>query len=296
MRLLVTLLLIFTALSLPSDTLAQAGKNGPPTIYYRADFDDQRLPKHQGWLVAFVYTEKGKKRLAWRLQHENTYGESPYAYTFAESSVKEVMVNFGVSLKGPERYLTASRDLWCAFCIYTKKGSGRYDLTVWNDTKKANKSFAFRTVADAWQVVRVNLFGPGLLDKGDRFRSMSIHNRGSGPRSWVLDNLVIWKGPDHTPPARVTDVEVVRKGNRNVLKWTPVADNIFVQKYKIYRGTIPGFSPNDKTLLGESTSGTYVDALLLRDSGYFYIVRAVDCNGNLSPLAPGSRGAAANLR
>jgi hypothetical protein len=88
-------------------------------------------------------------------------------------------------------------------------------------------------------------------------------------------------------PAFISDLHVDRSGNDAVLTWGEVVTDLYgksasIDFYEVYRGTSPTFVPLPGTLLGTAATPGYtdVDALLPGEPDYYYLVRAVDADGN----------------
>ena len=97
---------------------------------------------------------------------------------------------------------------------------------------------------------------------------------------------------DTEAPSQVTDLSADRSGIREIdLSWNASSDNIGVDGYKIYRGTISELSTEDLTVMGEvyetnftvigEVYGTnYTDVLDEYDT-YCYKIAAYDKEGNI---------------
>ena len=68
------------------------------------------------------------------------------------------------------------------------------------------------------------------------------------------------------------------------VRWNASTDNIAVTGYNVYRSTAPGFTPASQNLVGTTTSRTFTDTLVPGGT-YYYVVRAFDAAGNLSPAS-----------
>ncbi len=66
------------------------------------------------------------------------------------------------------------------------------------------------------------------------------------------------------------------------LSWTASNDNIAVARYNVHRSTTAGFTPSLANRVGQSTGLSYTDSGLAAGT-YYYVVRAEDAAGNLSP-------------
>ncbi len=78
---------------------------------------------------------------------------------------------------------------------------------------------------------------------------------------------------------KITDLKATLVDSSHVdLNWSadkPAAANSF----RIYRGTVSGFSANASTLVGDTTAEMYHDRGLMNNTTYYYKVAAVDTNG-----------------
>jgi len=101
-----------------------------------------------------------------------------------------------------------------------------------------------------------------------------------------IDSIIITGSDDNTPPETVTGISITRDNTKLEISWDASTDSE-LDGYKVYRSTLPdsGFK-----LLGSSAMqmvrGTtrYTDTGLKNGVTYYYIVTAVDQNGNESVL------------
>ncbi len=170
--------------------------------------------------------------------------------------------------------------LYAAFCLYVPPDSGTsFAVGAWNYTRKKSAIQAIRVTPGRWNVVKVPLNLPGKIDDGDLIKGFSICGRNAGkPQRWQVDNIVVWQGRDPESPTQVKGVEAREEADMVKLRWSPASDNLFVAKYRVYRGTVKNFPRNAETLVGESTTPEFVDRGAMRDD-YFYSVTAMDCAG-----------------
>jgi hypothetical protein len=93
-------------------------------------------------------------------------------------------------------------------------------------------------------------------------------------------------------PQVIGDLRLAKSGSDIVVSWTPVTTNIYnkpttISKYEVYRGSTLTFVPGPGNLISPpsltGTSFTDVGALG-GGTNYFYVVRAVDSQGNGSGL------------
>jgi predicted phage tail protein len=66
------------------------------------------------------------------------------------------------------------------------------------------------------------------------------------------------------------------------LSWGSSTDNVGVAKYDVYRSTTPGFTPSATNRVAQVDGTTYADTGVATGT-YFYVVKAEDAAGNLSP-------------
>jgi hypothetical protein len=62
-------------------------------------------------------------------------------------------------------------------------------------------------------------------------------------------------------------------------------DNVEIDRYIVYRSTVPGFAPTADTIAGLSRSLTFQDKGLLPNKTYYYKVAARDLSGNIGPVS-----------
>lgn len=212
------------------------------------------------------------------------------AFSFEADDAKDILMSFSGLREAPGKKFCAGEDLWVALWLYTEADTGYYYLTLWNSAAKKKRRIKLKTAPGKWQLVKQRIFGPGFFAAGDPVSSISIQNRGSVKRCFYIDNFVVWRGKDTSPPEKVSGVEVKNSDNANIVTWQPASDNLFVAKYRIYRGSIPVFTPDVSNLIGESLLPEFRDEALLHPP-YHYIIVAEDLAGNLSvPSAAASVG------
>ncbi|WP_282940830.1 Ig-like domain-containing protein [Paenibacillus sp. RC67] len=72
---------------------------------------------------------------------------------------------------------------------------------------------------------------------------------------------------------------------RTELSYGMASDNTDIDRYVIYRGMTPWFTPGPDQMAGESRSLTFRDSGLLPDTVYYYKVAARDMKGNIGPAS-----------
>jgi hypothetical protein len=89
-------------------------------------------------------------------------------------------------------------------------------------------------------------------------------------------------------PHFVATLKIDKSGSDAVLSWAPVTTDIYgkpttIAYYEVFRGTTPTFMPGPGTRIGQPTTPTLTDpgVLSFASSNYYYLVRAVDVNGNV---------------
>jgi len=92
-------------------------------------------------------------------------------------------------------------------------------------------------------------------------------------------------------PRFIGDLRVAKSGPNDAnLTWGVVTTDIYgkaetVQRYEVYRGTLPSFLPSAGNRIAQPTVATYPDGgALLAGVPYYYLVRAVDVDGNVGGL------------
>lgn len=94
----------------------------------------------------------------------------------------------------------------------------------------------------------------------------------------------VFATPDDAPPAAPTSLTATGVTGAVNLSWTAPADTDLAG-YNIYRGTAAGFTPGTP-LNGALITGTsYSDATGAVGTTYYYVVKAQDTSGNLSPVS-----------
>jgi hypothetical protein len=93
-------------------------------------------------------------------------------------------------------------------------------------------------------------------------------------------------------PEFVSSLNIAKSGANAVLTWAPVTIDIYdkptsIASYEVYRGATPNFVPGPGNKLSpQPTVATFTDsgALSFANPNYYYLVRAIDVNGNVGGL------------
>ena len=221
-----------------------------------------------------------RRRLKVSLTAEG-YDGTGNALSFEKTNGKETMILCSKICEGEKKLLTSKKDLYVAFCIYSKENSGAYFLTFRNNTQKKNRKFGIKLPGGKWHVIKQRINGPNFFNPGDLVNSIGVYNCGLMVRNWQIDNFVVWQGIDKEAPTQVKDIEIKKDKDNNLIKWKAAKDNIFVKNYKIYRGTVKSFKPDKTCFVGETNKLFFVNQALMPHK-YFYIIVAEDINGNCS--------------
>ncbi len=92
------------------------------------------------------------------------------------------------------------------------------------------------------------------------------------------------------PPSLIQSLRLSKSGANAVLSWGAVTTDIYgkaetVASYEVFRGTTPTFTPSAANRIGTPAAPTFTDVNALTASAtYFYLVRAVDAEGNAGGL------------
>ena len=89
---------------------------------------------------------------------------------------------------------------------------------------------------------------------------------------------------DPVAPSVIGDLTAALSISDIVLEWSHAADNVAIDHYVVYRGTVPGFEPTSGDSVYGTKGTTYLDAGASGDTGtnYFYLVKATDPSRNLA--------------
>ncbi len=134
---------------------------------------------------------------------------------------------------------------------------------------------------------------PALTAGQKRLRITLEPTAGSNP--WTAARYealsIVKSGVDRTAPSQVTGLHATGQESNSIeLTWSPAEDDVQVSRYEIYGSTSAGFTPSEETLLGSTTTNTFLhDGLGLRET-WHYVVRAVDGGGNTGPYSVESSG------
>jgi len=229
-----------------------------------------------------------RKKLALRLDETRAYpGHGRKSLTFGPAAQREIVIYFDGCRKPGEKGLKSSPELHVAFCVFPGIGSGGHTLSCWNlsetEPMKRRKKYPLKLVHGQWNVVHLRLHGPSRYKTGDTLGGVNLNNAGSGARQFWIDGFVLWEGKDTMPPEPPGDISARQGKGAALVRWAAAKDNVLVKAYRVYRGSVPDFPANGKTLVGETNGLSFPDTSLMRKDGNYYKVRTVDVSGNLSP-------------
>ena len=90
---------------------------------------------------------------------------------------------------------------------------------------------------------------------------------------------------DIIPPDPPTGLAVSSLSSSKInLDWNDNTEQDLL-RYRIYRSTISGFTPDDSNFIATTTSSSYIDSGLGPETTYYYVVTAVDTSFNESPAS-----------
>ncbi len=193
---------------------------------------------------------------------------------------------------------------------YLFRGS-RPSITSVTTQLEYGSSFTVET-PDAVDISAVNLIRPGAathnFDQEQRFVPLSF-SQGTGgeleveappnpnlapPGYYMLfvvnsdgvpsiAEFVRFPAPyeDTEPPTSPSNLTASGSTGAVSLTWQTATDNSSVASYRVHRSTVPGFTPDESTRVGQSTSTAYSDIGLASGTFYFKVI-AVDIAGNES--------------
>ena len=92
----------------------------------------------------------------------------------------------------------------------------------------------------------------------------------------------LWE--DTQPPTAPTNLTATAATGQVALSWNASTDNSGVALYDVYRSTTSGFTPSLANRIGQTSSTSYTDTGLAAAT-YYYLVKAEDAAGNLSPAS-----------
>ncbi|UQZ86334.1 hypothetical protein SK3146_05627 [Paenibacillus konkukensis] len=122
------------------------------------------------------------------------------------------------------------------------------------------------------------------------FGGIAVHHYDSLrtlPSYWGPGSTV-WQPPaDTKAPSAVRGILKAEAADyqQAELAYGMAGDNTDIDRYVIYRGTTPWFTPGPDNVAGESRSLSFRDAGLLPDTVYYYKVAARDVRGNVGPAS-----------
>jgi hypothetical protein len=104
----------------------------------------------------------------------------------------------------------------------------------------------------------------------------------------LLDNVVLYRGDDRTPPQRITVLNgrVDRERGVVAIDWKEPADNVGVAKFRVYRGIQSDFTPALNTLVGTTPDVSFADDTVSNFGVFYYRIVAEDFAGNISKPSP----------
>lgn len=108
-----------------------------------------------------------------------------------------------------------------------------------------------------------------------------------------LDKLLLTTDPEYVPsdkgnlpvaaprPTAAVEAALDQTGKHVLLHWRHDAGPLFCH-YDVYKGTVPGFAPSQRALLGSPVRCAFVDPMPPEAGRVFYRIQAVDTWGNRS--------------
>jgi hypothetical protein len=124
----------------------------------------------------------------------------------------------------------------------------------------------------------------GLIDE------VRVYNRALSAAEIQSDmNTAVGTTADSTAPTTPANVRTNSStGTINVM-WDASTDNVGVARYDVYRSTMSGFVPSSSNLIGQPTGTSFAD-MGMSPGTYYYVVKAEDAAGNLSPASNQASG------
>ena len=185
--------------------------------------------------------------------------------------------------------MPSAPDLTLAFKLFVPADdTNEYHVIFWNCTQEGKKAtILLKPNRGKWNFIRVTLHVPQFIDKGDIVRNVSMKARSynSKPFHWLVDDIVVWSGQDRIPPSPVEQILCQADGDDNLIRWTPVEDNLAIAAYEIHRGTVPLFQPTEKTVIGRTTDSNFRDVCPMHENSFYRII-AIDYADNPSTPSP----------
>jgi hypothetical protein len=111
----------------------------------------------------------------------------------------------------------------------------------------------------------------------------SIYGAADDPEIAAIE--VVPSGPPDTqPPTTPGSLTAAGSLGRATLSWQASADNVGVARYDVYRSTTSGFIPSTANRIAQPTGTSYTDTAVTAGN-FYYVVKAEDAAGNLSPAS-----------
>jgi hypothetical protein len=243
----------------------------PVEVYFRADFDAGNSAFAPVGSASVSLADAAADALSGR------------SLSVAQASAGGV---FGAMLEGLR--IGESRGLRLAFTVRTR-GMRTVAVNLFDEARRDNSTPAspVRTIDDEWRAAVLHVedfhYNADPPDRkvagGERFGSLLFHGsqEGETARIWI-DKLVVYRGPDRTPPAAPSGLTAESGTSGIELRWSEASDDTFASVYSIYRQPDGG----EWVKVGESLRLAYRDVVPAPGS-YRYRVTAADYENNLSP-------------
>ena len=245
----------------------------PPTveIFFRTAFDQGAAPFTAGGNAALSLVSTAADALDGRSLLVSRSAPGGY---------------FGAQLGGLR--IDGSRGLRIAFTARAR-GMRTIAVNLFDEARPDNSTPASpaRTGDDDWRTVvfhaedfHYNSDPPDRkVGGGERFVSLLVHGGQTADTPQIyLDNLVIYRGPDRTPPAAPAGLQADGSGGGVSLRWTQPADDTMAVVYNVHRQASGG----PWTKVGESLRTSFRDDVPA-PGPYRYRVTAADYENNVSP-------------
>jgi hypothetical protein len=97
-------------------------------------------------------------------------------------------------------------------------------------------------------------------------------------------NTAVGAVADTTPPSAPGNLRANSSTGTINLMWDASTDNVGVTRYNVYRATTSGFVPSSSNRIGQPIGTTFAD-MGMPPGTYYYVVKAEDGTGNLSPAS-----------
>ena len=188
------------------------------------------------------------------------------------------------SMYCPVGFFRVTDDTYLCAAVFATNGSEQTCMVrawpkVTPDGRHVNHWLRSKNPPGKWTPKKTSL-ARYKLPSGYIAQGFSFGARGPAERSIAIDNVVLFRGKDETPPAKVAGLKAVENDEGVKLTWKPAQDGDCVAGYVVYWSNVPKFRFDDGEVAGRTLDLTFTHKHVTHAGTYYYAVAAEDLFGN----------------